>query len=359
MLLKEKEQSMSRKEYLKKLKKSKKKFPLLKPILLTILMLVLFVYVIHQLHVYNTVTEMANKVVEETKLIKTYSMYFMGKPYIKDGKDNLLYLYTGSDESRLEIEEGIGLSNISVFGNYLYGIKNGNLHRIDLLTYKIETVCEENVLAYNVSAAGVFVYRYDKSDSAKTGIYVIKGKDKEELIINKSIYQLLVDDSYIYVVTEDNTKKTIVRFSFDGKTKKTLTDKILVDNIIQSDKYIYYTNSSNKNLIYKVSKDGLENVAVTKNSAISNTTKYNGNSIMGTYQDSLIYISNQENKVYMVTDGAEDILIDNEVNSIQLKDKMLYITLKNKIEIHRYNLEKRELEKITSARLTEFVFVNN
>lgn len=357
MLAKEREQSMSRKEYLKRLKKNKMKFPLLKPILISVIMIALFVYVIHQLHVYNTVTEMANKVVEESKLIKTYKMYFMSKPYEKEQVDNILYLYTGADESRLEIKDGLGLSNIQVYGDYLYGIKEGNLVKINTNTYELKQVCEENVVAFSINNSGIFVYRYYKSDASKTGLYKIG--ETEELIINKTIHQLSVDDNYIYIVAKDSTEKTLLRYTLDGKSHKSLTEKITVSNIVLDDSYIYYTNNSDKNRIYKVRIDGSQNVAVTQNKCVIDASKYNGNSLFGIYQGNVIYINSEDNKIYLANTEKENVLIDNEVKCLQLNDKMLYVALKNKIEIHRYNLEKNELDKITSARFTEFIFVNN
>jgi len=357
MLLKEREQSMSRKEYLKKLKLNKKKFPYFKHIIISIVMIILFIYVIQQLHVYNTVTEMANKVVEESKLIKTYKMYFMGLPYEKDATENILYLYTGTDESRLEIEAGQGLKDIQLYDNYIYGLKDNNLIKIDLNTYTVETVCEGDVYTYNISDAGLFVYRYNKNDGSKTGIYKIE--EKEELIINTSIYQMLVDEHFIYVVAKDSTEKTLIRYTLDGKNKKALTSKITVYNIIQDKDNIYYINNSDKNKIYMVSKDGTKNYAITKGSSVIDTSKYNGNHLASVIEDKVIYINSVDNKVYVCSNNEEKILVDNEIKYIQLNGKMLYVALKNKIEIHRLNIETSELEKITSARFSEFIFENN
>jgi len=357
MLAKEREQSMSRKEYLKRLKKNKMKFPLLKPILISVIMIALFVYVIHQLHVYNTVTEMANKVIEESKLIKTYKMFFMSKPYEKDQVDNILYLYTGSDESRVEIEAGLGISNIQIYGDYLYGIKDGNLVKINTSSHELQQICEENVVAFSINNAGVYVYKYYKGNSDKTGLY--KLGETEELIINETIHQLLLDDNYIYIVAKDSTEKTLLRYTLDGKSHKALTEKITVNNIVLDNGYIYYTNNSDKNRIYKVSNDGSDNVAVTQNKCMTDVSKYNGNGLFGIYQGNVIYINSEDNKVYLANTEKEDVLIDNKVKCLQLNDKMLYISLKNNIEKHRNNLEKSKLDKITSARFTEFIFVNN
>ena len=70
MLETEKEKSMTRKEYLKYKKKKNRSLPWLKNIALLLVIVALSLYVVNQLKVYTSVTEIANKMLEESKLIK-------------------------------------------------------------------------------------------------------------------------------------------------------------------------------------------------------------------------------------------------------------------------------------------------
>ena len=141
---------MTRKEYLKSKKKQNFFLSKFKYILLVIVVVLLGVYVFKQLNVYNNVTKIANKVVEESSLAKTMTMYYVSEPYTKGGESTVM-LYKSNDESRTTIVGSEGFSNILVSENMLYGIKDNTLYSIDLTTTTKQQVVNKKVQNYSIA----------------------------------------------------------------------------------------------------------------------------------------------------------------------------------------------------------------
>lgn len=355
MLESEKIKSMTRKEYLKKKKKEKSILPWLKNIALLLVIVALSIYVVNQLKVYNSVTDIANKMLEESKLIKTYKMYFMADTYEKGDNEKILYYYQGTDESRKELKSGKGLKNISIdSSNNLYGIKDKTLIKINTDEDTSEVICSEDVTNYILGGATMYIYKdYGKSDE-KTGIYNLNG----DHIIEGTIYQMLCDNSSIYVVEPSTTSRSLVKYSLDGNGKKVLSEKDIVTNIIQDDEYIYYSASSKKDYICKVSKSGEEVTTISSTACLKDTTNFAKTNTMAVYNGNVVFVAASDNKVYITGEEADSLVVDNAVSQIQLNGHMLYFSMKDKIDIYRYNLEKSVLEKITSARTDEMICIN-
>ena len=126
-----KDNIMTRKEYLKSKKKNKLDFSKLKYVLLFIVVILLGVYVFKQLKIYNNVTQIANKVVEESKIVRTMTMYYVSDTYTKGGQ-SIVTLYKSSDESRTAIEGSEKFNKISVVEKQLYGLVDNTLYVVNL-----------------------------------------------------------------------------------------------------------------------------------------------------------------------------------------------------------------------------------
>lgn len=355
MLESEKEKSMTRKEYLKKKKKEKRILPWLKNLVLILVIVALSLYVVNQLKVYNSVTDIANKMLEESKLIKTYKMYFMSDTYVKGDDQRILYFYQGTDESRTEIKSGKGLKSISLDDlNNLYGVKDRALLKINVVEDVSEIVVGEDVTNYVLNDEIIYIYKdYGKSDE-KTGVYNLDG----EQIIGGQVYQMFCDKNNMFVITPDTTSRSIVAYSLDGKQKRVLSDKDIVTNMVIDDEYVYYSTSTKNDCICKVSKAGGEITTISQNPCLKDSVSFSKTNTMAVYNGNVVYISSSDDKVYITGSDSDGAVVDNEVSEIQLDGRMLYFALKGKIEIYRYNLEKSVLEKITSARMNEMICIN-
>lgn len=344
---------MSRKEYLNKKKRNSNKFWYIKYLVLGLVIAGLVVYLIYQLNVYKKVTEVAFSMMEEAKLLKTYKMVFMGKSYVKGG-ETLMYLYSGQDESRKEINVGNGMHSIRVANGYIYGLKDKALHKIDMLNNTSEVIVEKNVSGYYLYGDEVYVYEYVNN---KPGLYKkVDGEFKE--IISGKIYQMCVTDEYIFTVEDSKEGKSIIKrdHTYGEGIKISGTDNVLNVRLV-GDK-IYYTNVSDANKIYSINLSGEDRECVTQNGGINTFAGLYFQQYIAKYGENILYVS-KDNMVYMASPDVEEdeLLLDEKVIKIQLVENMLYIKLADSLEVIRINLDTKEKETITSIRSSDmFVF---
>ena len=343
---------MSRKEYLNRKKRNSNRFWFLKYILLFVVAAGLVIYLVYQLNVYKKVTEAAYKVMEESKLIKTYKILFMGESYIKDGED-IMYLYSGMDESRKPIESGAGMKAISINDGYIYGVKDANLYKINMVDFTQELICERGVCGYIAQGENVYVYK--NIDSAPGLFKKIDGEYQK--IVNGGIYQLVTNGENIFTVEASAYGKSIVRRDMDGQNPIIISGTDNVVNIALYKDSIYYTNMSDAGKIYKITFSGQERTCITNNAGVSTFSDMHYQSYLGAYDNKVIYISKDNNQLYISLglNEEDELLIEEKVSKIQVVENMVYVKLKDSLNIVRVNLDTKEVMKITSAR-TETMF---
>lgn len=337
-----KENIMTRKEYLKSKKKNRFDFKLLKYALLIITIVLLGIYVFKQLNVYNNVTKMANKVVEETALAKTMTMYYVSNPYTKEG-ENVVMLYKSYDESRTKISGSENFQNIKVVDNKLYGVVGDTLYYIDLTTQEKIEVLKDSIKSYYILNNKVYY-------STKEGIsiYDIESQ-KQDLIIEKNAEQFIVQDEYIYIIAPSKTSKSVIRYNLNGKDKLDITDKEIVSKMEVLDNKIYYINSSDKDRIYVVNTNGKNKQKLTDTAAIN---------VKVTQTD--VYFVTSENVLNKINlkSSKEETIVKKNITNIDIVDNVLYYTIKNDLGIYRINLETGKKDKITSIRADEYICIN-
>ena len=338
-----KDNIMTRKEYLKSKKKHKFLFSKLKYVLLFIVIVLLGVYVYKQLKTYNNVTQMANKVLEEAKLAKTMTMYYVSETYTKDGNSTVM-LYKSSDESRTNIKGTDAMRNIHISSDKLYGVLEDGLYVIDLLTLASERLVENKVNNYVVNNKEIFL-------SMDDGIYRynIESKELKQIIENKA-EQLLINNNHIYVITKGKTSRSIIRYDLNGKNKKELSDKYIVSSMYISDEHIFFINLKEEKL-YMMTKSGENIKKITDN-------KVRGNNVLE-YKGNIYYInSSDSNTLYHInlSSNVEEMAVKKNIDSIQIDGNIIYF--KSDIGIYKYNIETGKYEQITSVRALEYVCKN-
>ena len=356
-----KENVMSRKEYLKS-KQSLKYvlFGKFKYILVVLVIILLGIYVFKQLNVYNNVTKIANKVVEESALTKTMKMYYVSEPYTKDNT-TVVMLYKAVDESRTKIEGSENLSNILMVGDKLYGIDGSKLFQIDTLTYEKKQVMVESISNYMFIGDRLFVYICSNTKK-DTGIYEVNTETREiKQIIQGTVYQMASDGKYIYIVGPGKTNKSIIRYLLNGSNRTQITDKQIVSRIVLNGDNIYFTNESEGNALYSVSKSGKN---ITRRSEgkiyISNNTKKDlvGENSYAIKEGFIYYInSSKDNTLYSInmTNGKEKQLVNKRVDTLQLEGNSIYFKPADSIGMYKYNLESGKSEQVTNARTNEYI----
>lgn len=340
-----KDNTMTRKEYLKSKKKHRISLAIIKYVLLLITVVLLGIYVFKQLKVYNNVTQIANKVLEEAKLAKTMTMYYVSSSYTKEGKSSVM-LYKSWDESRTKIPETEEFSNISIKDSKLYGTLDDGLYTVDLMSYAKEKIVEGKIQEYAVNDENILLNMED-------GIYKFDMNSKElKQIIKGKVYQMVVYNNTIYVITAGKTSKSIIKYNMNGTGKKELSGKYIVSSMYISEQNIYFVNSKDSK-IYSMTKSGDNIKTVTDNKISgSNMLEYKGN---------LYYINkSNENTLYHINlaTGVEEMVVKKNIESIQNDGSKIYFKQANNIGIFKYDIETGKVDQITSARASEYICIN-
>lgn len=341
-----KDNVMTRKEYLKSKKKKHAILSKLKYVLLVIVVVLLGIYVFKQLNVYNNVTKIANKVVEETMLAKTLTMYYVAEPYTKDGTKTVMF-YRAYDESRTAVDGTEEYTNIQLNNNKLYGLNEGVLYAIELTTYAKEQITDKKVTDYIADESNIYVVHED-------GLYNYEiGTNKNEKIVSGKTYQLKVTAGNIYLIKEGKTSKSIIKYDLKGKNEKELSAKYIVSKMYVTDNKIYFINSKDSKL-YSVATNGGEIDKVTDKCIAA------GNSVV-CYKNHIYYINKDDGNTLWclnLATGEEKQIIKKEISQIQVNGNVIYYVLNNSIGIYKYDVETGKSTQITSARTTEFICIN-
>lgn len=338
--------TMTRKEYLKSKKKKNFWLSKLKYVLLIIVIVLLGIYVFKQLNVYNNVTKLANKVVEETKLARTMTMYYVSEPYTRDGNTSVM-LYKSYDESRTQIVGSENFTNIKVIDNKLYGICDSLLYVIDLLTNEKVQISDKKVQDYLVRESTIYL----KLDDGIYKYIITSGETKR--IIEGKCLQMAIDGNDLYVITAGKTSQSIIKYTLNGKKEKEMSDKYIVTDMILADNNIYFINSKDSNL-YRVSKTGgsIQKVVNDKIAKSRNVV---------CYKDIIYYINKGDNNtLYMYNLKTKEVqnVIKKNIASIQIDGNVIYYTITGNIGINKFDITTGKTAQITSARTTEYICMN-
>jgi len=349
---------VSRKEYLKKKKREKTRKNLKKVSPKTWFMLafilVLFVYVAHQFYIYNTKHRLVQTLPEEISSMKEYNIYYMSESYAYQGQNQLKSMSTTSSE-KTTIEEGIGMSNIVVSNNIVYGIKEGALIKINTSDKKtkVHTLIDKNVKGYTVYDNEIYVYL--NGEGIETGIYTLGKKNKLNKLISGEVLQLLVDKDNIFLV---DSSKNIVKYNKKGEEGKTIVANSASASIIQDEKNIYFVNVNDSNKLYRVDKKGEKIQQISKTATLKNSTsKINGNEFFGVYDDVVYYINtNDSNKLYKssINQEADEVVLEDTIEILDIINSTIFYKVKNDIGVYRYDIINGISSQVTSARVVEF-----
>lgn len=349
---------MSRKDYLKKKKREKTKIKLLniskRTWFMLAFILVISCYVIYQFYIYNTKHRLIQTLPDEILSMKEYQIYYVSETYAYDAKNQLKSMSTTSNEKKT-IDEGLGITNIDVKQNNVYGIIDGSLVKINTNTKKNETkkIVEQNVKGFAIYNEEIYVYL--SGEGVETGIYKVGKKNKLEQIIWASVNQLLVDKNNIYIVNAD---KNILKYDKDGKNETLLLGGGSAAGIIQDEKNIFFVNVNDSNKLYKVEKETGTVNKITNNSGLNSAyIGMNGHSYMGVYDNTAYYINvNDSNKLYKTSIGSnEDIkILEDNIQILDVIHGTIFYKVVGDIGVYRYDIVNGISSQVTSARVVEF-----
>lgn len=351
---------MTRKEYLRNKKKENMLFKIQrvrKSTWFTLLLMILIAsYVIQQYYIYNTKHRLVENLPEEISSMQNYNIYYISESYAYEGETQLKTMSTTSD-AKDTIKIGQGITQLKIKGMEIYGIKENKLIKISPngKTEELKILVDKNVHSYEIYKDEIYVFL--KGNDVETGLYKYNKEEKHKKIADGEVYQLLIDDNNIYVVTEKS--KNIVKYDKNSLEKKPLTTDKEIGYIIQDNNSIYYSDKKRENKIYRIDKNNSKEKQITKGSLkkpnIQN--KINGISVMGVFEDKVYYINeNDKNKLYKAkTDGSkEELILHDKVQILEVIGNTIFYKVESDIGVYRYDMETGISSQITSARVVEF-----
>ena len=352
------EDKMTRKEYLKDKKKQRKKLKKgnkTKFIVIGFISL-LAIYVFVQFYIYYKQNNYKYLTDEHVDNQKVYNMYFLTEGYTYEPKTSLNLITTDS-LSENTIAKNIGFTNITEYGNYIYGIKEDGLYKINKTTYEVSMVVEKDVNKFITFKEDMYVI-----SSAENKLIYINPETKEQKDLGiKNVKEVLIDENHIFACITDLEKSKLIRINKDGSDKKELTKNEKVSYVIKDNNRLIFVNKGNDNKIYSVNKDGsdLKKILDVKSISDSGDTEYiDGNKYMFVKEDFLYYINTEDNnnlwRASLTSDVKEEIL-HTSIEMIEFIEDTIFYKNKNEKGVYLYNIDTKFTSQISQRLISEFI----
>ena len=352
------EDIMTRKEYLKDKKKQKKKLGKSnkKKYIVIAFISLLAIYVFIQFYIYYKQNNYKYLTDEDVDNQKVYNMYFLTEGYTYEPKTSLNLITTDSlNEST--IAKNIGFTNITEYNDYIYGIKENGLYKINKTTYEITMIVEKDVNKFITYNEDIYIL----SGSENKLIYINpKTKEHKDLGV-KNVKEVLVDENYIFTCVTDLEKSKLIRIKKDGSDKKELTKDEKVSYVIQDNNRLIFVNKGNDDKIYSVNKDGsdLKKILDVKSISDSGDTEYiDGNKYMFVKDDFLYYINTEDNDNLWrasLTSDVKDEILHTSIEMLEFTNDTIFYKNKNEKGVYLYNIETKFTSQISQRLINEFI----
>ena len=355
------EEKMTRKEYLKEKKKTRKQLVKgsKKKIIVISFISILAIYVFIQFYVYykqNNYTYLTDEHVDNQKV---YNMFFLTEGYTYEPKTSLNTISTdGNNEN--SIAKNVGFTNITEYGEYIYGLKETGLYKINKKTLEITILIEKDV---------------NKFITYKTDIYYLAGNENKLNYLNpetkevkdlglKNVKEVLIDENNIFACITDLEKSTLVKINKDGTNKIELTKNEKVSYVIQDSNTLFFVNKGDANKIYSVKKDGTELKKILDVKSVSDTgdTEYiNGDKYMFIKNDYIYYINTEDNnnlwRASLTADIKEEVIFSS-VEILEFYEDTIFYKIQNERGVYLYNIETQFTSLISQRLIKEFIVEN-
>lgn len=349
------EETITRKEYLKRKKKQLKGFNKKSKLsyLLIIGLILLAIYVFIQFYLYNKKNNFKYVAGDAVNKQKVYNMYYVTEGYTYDPVYSLSLIRTDGFNDKL-IFQNSGMHDIISKDEYIYGIKNEALCRFSKSASELEILVETGVQKFTLSNSRVYYLVNNKLN------YIdINSKERKELPVD-NVSEVLIDENYMFVAKTNKAKKMLVRYNMEGEEEKILVDNANVSYIIKDEGKIYFVNKDDSNKIYSVSKDGGDASALGDLKGVSdngNIKEIDGDNFMFVSEGNLYYINPDDNntlwKINLEDKNCEKV-IHSSVQILQNVENTVFFKVKNEMGVYLYNYSTKFMSKITNRNVSEF-----
>lgn len=352
------DEKLTRKEYLKRKKKQAKKLKKISKITYLVIgfIVLLSIYVGVQLYVYSKENNFKYVAGDDVNKQKIYNVYYVTEGYTYDPVYSLSTIRSdGFNDQTLYANSG--LINIQLDNNYVYGMKEEGVYRINKKNNEMETLVEKDVSKYLAHEGKIYYITKDNKD-----LYYMQIDTKENKKIDVSnVSEILVDEQHIFVVQDEKTKKILLKFDKQGENKQTLVSDANVSYIIQDQNNIYFVNKKDGNQIYSVGKDGenlgkLDDIASVSDKG--DIKEIDGRKYMFVQNNKLYFINvNDGNTLWKIdlTTKEKEKVISVSVEILQNVNNTVFYKVKNEMGVYLFNDETKFMSQVTKRKLREFV----
>ena len=351
-------EQISRKEYLKRKKRNSKLLKKRSKItyILLAIFLALAVYIVVQLIIYRRYNNFKYTLGEGVNAQAVYNIYFITEGYTYDPVYSISSI-TSLGENETSILPSCNIEQVIVEQDFLYGIRDGALCRVNKNDYTVEELIKDDIRKYVKHNNTIF---YISTDNMVLKSYNIDTKETKIFDL-ANVEQILVNEDNVFAVTHTTEEKSIYRFNFDGQGKTKISSDAEVSYAIENNGVIYFVNRADSNYIYKVntSGEGLSKVANIKSIYTKGKNdEVNGNKYMFIRENNLYYINpDDEDSLwrYNLDDGTNERVISASIEILQNVDNTVFYKIDKEMGVYLYNYDTQFMSLVTRRRVKEFV----
>ncbi|MDO4283405.1 MAG: DUF5050 domain-containing protein [Clostridia bacterium] len=354
------DEEITRKEYLKR--KKKKANSLKKRSKITYFMFFfvafLIIYILTQFYVYRKTNNFKYTAALELEAQKVYNIYYVTEGYTYDPVYSLSSIHSDGFDEKV-VYSNSGLSDIFVTKDFIYGLKQKGVYRLNRETNEFESIIEKDVLKYVLKDDMIYYITLD----GKLNSLNISTKEKKEFDVDIAT-EILVDDNNVFVVKDEKIKKVLIAFDRSGENKRELTKDSNVSYIIQDKSKIYYVNKQDSNKVYCINKDGSNEEKLADIVSVSDKgdiKEVDGSKYMFVNDGYLYYINTEDGntlwKVNLETKEKE-VVISVAVEILQNVDSTIFYKIKNEMGVYLFNYDTNFMSQVTKRKVKEFYIDN-
>ena len=351
-------EKLTRKEYLKRKKKQAKKLKQKSKItyIMIIGIAIVSIYLAVQIYVYSKENNFKYVEGDNIKSQKVFNVYYVTEGYTYNPVYTLNSIYTNGFGDKTVFPNS-GLTNIKISGEYIYGTKEGGIYRLKKDEgNEIEPLVEKDVSKFVVDNNTIY-FTQGENNALKS--MNVETKEIKELDID-NISEIIYDESSLFVVKDEKTKKTLFKINKENNEKTQLTKNSNVSYIIQSENDIYYVNKQDENKIYIVTKNGENESKLADITSVSDKgeiKEVDGSKYMFVNNGYLFYVNvDDSNSLWKINlnDKTTEKVIPMSVEILQDINGTVFYKVKGEMGVYLYNYETNFMSQVTKRKIKEF-----
>ena len=350
-------EKISRKEYLKRKKKSsrllKKRSKITYMLLACLLGLV--VYIAIQLLQYNKYNSFKYTEGDGVNKQPVYSIIFVTEGYTYNPVYSVSTTLSSGDDEKSVLPSS-DIRNICVAEDCFYGLKGGSVCRIDRDNYSVEEVFADDVKKFTYTNNYIF---YITNAEERLKSYNLENGNISTFDIT-NVKQVLASNNKAIGVVGTFSEKEIYSFGYDGQDKNKISGDAKVTNAIISDETLYFVNKADEDKIYRVNADGNNLGKVADIHCVSNMIDFekDGSSYMFVNQDKLFYVNTRDEHTlwsHNLIDGTNEKVLSSPIEMLGNIDDTILYKVNGEMGIYLYNFDTKYMSLVTKRRVKEFV----